>query len=127
MTPLAVFPNYQYHSHLFFQFAVFRAHTFLDLFASFHFPIPPNCRAEFDSHLSEGQLTVPLSPPLLPLLTLPYFPPRHSAPVTIRHHFVNDQNFLATLPSLIHIQHEPLNNHWQFLVQQAAYFESQHV
>ena len=105
-----VFPNYQCHSYLFVHFAEFNRHTLFHLFTGFRFLIFQNSFAKYDSLLSEVQLAIPPSPPLLPVLTLPSFPLRYSAPVTAHHCLINDQNFLAILPSLIHIQHELLGD-----------------
>ena len=122
-----VFPNCQFHSHLFVLFPEFNRHTLFDLFIDCRFLIFQNGFAKYDSLLSEVQLAIPPSPPLLPVLTLPSFPLRYSAPVTAHHCLIKYQNFLATLPSLIHIQHELLGDYWQFLALHAANFELQHV
>ena len=105
-----VFPNYQCHSHLFVHFAEFNRHALFDLFTGCHFLIFQNSFANYDSLLSEVQLAILPSPPLLPVLTLPSFPLQYSAPVKAHDSLINDQNFLATHPSLIHIQHELLGD-----------------
>ena len=107
-----VFPNYQCHSHLFLfvHFAEFNRHALFDLFTGFRFLIFQDSFANYDSLLSEVQLAIPPSPPLLPVLTLPSFPLRYSAPVKAHDCLINDQNFLATHPSLIYIQLELLGD-----------------